>query len=55
MCVLVFTVRVIDGNAALLKSCASDPSMYYDVQNASQMQGVFDDILRTITKVHLQS
>ena len=53
--VKVFTIRVMDGNAALLKSCATTPEMYYDVQNAAQMQGVFDDIARAITNIHLQS
>jgi hypothetical protein len=28
----VYTVRVIDGNASLLKGCAAKPDMYYDVQ-----------------------
>lgn len=51
----VITIRVMDGNAPLLRSCASDPSLYYDVQNAGQIQGVFDDIFKRITKVHLQS
>jgi len=27
----MYTVRVIDGNATLIKNCASKPSMYYDV------------------------
>ena len=53
--VQVITIRVMDGNAALLQSCASDPGLYYDVQNAGQIQGVFDDIFKKITKVHLQS
>jgi Flp pilus assembly protein TadG len=53
--VKVITIRVMDGNAALLQSCASDPSLYYDVQNAGQIQGAFDDIFKKITQVHLQS
>ena len=51
----VFTVRVMDGNAALLKSCASNPAMYFDVQNASQLQGVFDQIARAITSIRITS
>ena len=27
----LYTVRVIDGNASLLKGCATKPTMYYDV------------------------
>lgn len=40
----VFTVRVIDGNANLLRSCASSPDMFYDVSEASQLSSVFDKI-----------
>lgn len=46
--VKIFTIRVINGNAALLKKCASDPSMYYDVKDASELQPVFQKILDTI-------
>ena len=53
--VQVFTVRVMDGNAALLQSCASSPSMYFDVQNAGQLQGVFDQIARAITSIRITS
>ncbi len=28
----IYTVRVIEGNASLLRDCATSPSMYYDVQ-----------------------
>ena len=28
----LYTIRVIDGNASLLQSCATNPTMYYDVQ-----------------------
>jgi hypothetical protein len=37
----LYTIRVIDGNATLLKKCASNPSMYYNVQQASQLNDVF--------------
>ena len=37
----LYTVRVIDGNATLLQDCATKPDMYYDVQNATQLNGVF--------------
>ena len=40
----LFTVRVIDGNANLLKSCATSPDMFYDVSDASQLSAVFDKI-----------
>ena len=53
--VQVFAIRVMDGNGPLLKSCATDASMYYDVQNAAQLQGVFDQIARAITSIRITS
>lgn len=53
--VQVFTIRVIQGNASLLRSCASQPSMYYDVNNASQLQQVFRDILDKIDNIRIVS
>ena len=53
--VQVFTIRVMDGNAALLSSCATTPSMYFDVQNAGQLHGVFDQIAKAITAVRITS
>jgi Flp pilus assembly protein TadG len=49
----IYTIRVIEGNATLLRNCASDPSMYYDVQNASQLTSVFNAIGQTLAKLHL--
>ena len=40
----VFTIRVIDGNEPLLRDCASRAKNYFAVSNASQLQGVFDQI-----------
>ncbi len=51
----IFTVRVIAGNAALLKSCATNPSMYYDVQNAGELQSAFKKILETIDGIRIVS
>lgn len=51
----VFTIRVMDGNSTLLKSCASDPSMYYEVQSATQINSVFSTIFDQITGVRLAS
>ena len=33
----VYTVRVIDGNGTLLQACATMPDMYFNVQQASQL------------------
>jgi Flp pilus assembly protein TadG len=49
----LYTIRVIDGNADLLKGCATSPSMYYDVQNASQLDPIFKAIASEISAVRL--
>jgi Flp pilus assembly protein TadG len=49
----VYTVRVIDGNATLLKNCATTPSMYYEVSSASQLTPVFQQIAREISQIRL--
>ena len=51
--VKLYTVRVIDGNAAMLQNCASDTSMYYDVQNSSQLISVFDKIAENIASLRI--
>jgi Flp pilus assembly protein TadG len=40
----MYTVRVIAGNATLLKNCATKPDMYYQVTQASQLNAVFSSI-----------
>ncbi|MEX2128548.1 MAG: TadE/TadG family type IV pilus assembly protein [Xanthobacteraceae bacterium] len=49
----IYTVRVIDGNANLLQNCATNSSMYYDVQNASELSSVFSSIGAEIANLHL--
>jgi hypothetical protein len=49
----IFAVRVIEGNASLLLECASSPSMYFDVQDANQLIGVFNSIGSTLANLHL--
>jgi Flp pilus assembly protein TadG len=49
----VYTIRVINGNAGLLRNCASDPSMYYDVRNANDLKPVFQSIINEISAVRL--
>ena len=49
----IYTIRVINGNAALLQGCATDLSMYYDVQNADQLTIVFNAIGSQIANLHL--
>jgi Mg-chelatase subunit ChlD len=49
----VYTVRVIDGNASLLQSCATNPSMYYDVQQADQLSNVFTTIAQKLANLRI--
>lgn len=49
----IYTIRVINGNAGLLQNCATNPGMYYDVQNAGQLAGVFNAIGAQIANLHL--
>jgi len=49
----VYTVRVIDGNTTLLQNCATKPSMYYDVQQASQLNSVFTSIAQTLANLRI--
>lgn len=49
----LYTIRVIDGDAALLQGCASKPEMYYDVKNAAQLSPVFKAIASEISQVRL--
>ncbi|UZF95076.1 pilus assembly protein [Bosea sp. NBC_00550] len=49
----LYTIRVIDGDAALLKECASKPEMYYEVTSASQLDPVFRTIANEISAVRL--
>jgi hypothetical protein len=49
----VYTVRVIDGNATLLKGCATKTSMYYDVDQASELNAVFSAIAQNLANLRL--
>ena len=49
----LYTVRVIDGNANLLRNCATTPSMYYDVQEASQLNAAFSAIAQNLANLRI--
>jgi len=49
----LFTVRVIEGNLALLQGCASAPNMFYDVQVASDLKSVFTSIAASLSGARL--
>jgi Flp pilus assembly protein TadG len=49
----IYTVRLIDGNSTLLRDCATKTSMYYDVEDSSELSGVFSAIGSEIASLHL--
>jgi Flp pilus assembly protein TadG len=51
----VITVRVMEGNVSLLKGCATKPSDYKEVKNASEINAVFQDIIREILSLRLSA
>lgn len=49
----LYTVRVIQGNQTLLRNCAGSPSMYYEVQQASQLNTVFKAIADNLATLRI--
>jgi Flp pilus assembly protein TadG len=49
----LYTIRVIDGNATLLKGCATNTGMFFDVTTASQLSGVFAVIAQNLANLRL--
>jgi Flp pilus assembly protein TadG len=49
----IYTVRVINGNANLLRDCATKPSMYYDVDQASELNSVFSSIAQQLATLRI--
>ena len=49
----LYTIRVIDGNASLLKSCATKTSMYFEVSQASQLSPVFAAIAQDLANLRI--
>lgn len=49
----IYTIRVINGDAALLRRCASETSMFYDVKSASELVPVFHRIGAEIGQLRL--
>ena len=49
----IYAIRVIDGNSALLSQCATNSTMYYDVQNASDLNNVFSAIAQNLANLRL--
>jgi Flp pilus assembly protein TadG len=51
--VKVYTVRVIDGNATLLRNCATKPDWFYDVDEAHQLNSVFASIAQNLANLRI--
>jgi Mg-chelatase subunit ChlD len=49
----IYTIRVIDGDANLLRTCATKTSMYYEVSQASQLNTVFTSIAQTLANLRI--
>jgi Flp pilus assembly protein TadG len=49
----MYTVRVIEGNAALLQACATASNMFYDVQVSTQLKDVFASIAASLSGTRL--
>ena len=49
----IYTVRVINGDVDLLKNCATTPSMYYDVQQANQLNAAFGAIAQNLANLRI--
>lgn len=49
----LYTIRVINGNATLLKGCATNSGMYFDVTSASQLSAVFAVIAQNLANLRL--
>jgi Flp pilus assembly protein TadG len=49
----IYTIRVMEGNQSLLTSCATSPSMYYNVTAANQISPVFTEIAQSLVQLRL--
>lgn len=51
--IAIYTIRMIDGNANLLRSCATNPGMFYDVDNAADLNTVFATIAQNLAGLRI--
>lgn len=51
--VQVYTIRTINGDADLLRACATKPDMYYDVTQASELDAVFKSIALALSNLRV--
>jgi Flp pilus assembly protein TadG len=53
--ITLFTVRVINGNQNLLRACATDPSMYFNVTSSGGIGDAFKAITSMIKRMRLSA
>lgn len=53
--ITVFTIRVVDGNETLLRSCATNVAGYYEASDPAMLSAIFKDVFRQITRLRLTS
>jgi hypothetical protein len=51
----VYTIRLMEGNQTLLENCASNPSNYYNVENAADLVPVFQAIGERLSQLRISS
>jgi Mg-chelatase subunit ChlD len=51
--IIVFVVKLIEGNSSMLETCASSKAYYYDLTSASQLGDTMKTILKSIRKIKL--
>jgi Flp pilus assembly protein TadG len=51
--VKLYTVRLMEGNEALLKNCATKADMYYNVQQSSDLNAVFSSIAKNLASLRI--
>ena len=49
----LYTVRVIDGDANLLRTCATKTNRYYEVNQATQLNSVFSSIAQNLANLRI--
>jgi len=49
----IYTVRVVDGDATLLRNCATKTNMYFNVSQASQLNSVFSSIAQSLANLRV--
>jgi Flp pilus assembly protein TadG len=49
----LYTVRVVAGNASLLRDCATNSTMYFDVDQASELNSVFSAIAQNLANLRI--